>query len=230
MTWVAVGVGGTTALIGGIKTISGNRKMKKLEKNRPQYEIPQEYMQNVQNAQQGLTEAQHAAMQGMGEAQKQQYIQNVNRNSAFALSQADDRKSGLAGVSDIAQSNVDAFGKLAAMDSEARSANQDKVFGARQFLAQQQGAMGEQKGMQWQTNVMNPYAQKVANAQGLIGAGMNDMSTGLQSMAGAALGGAMNGGFKKKNKNALTEKNKEWLNAQTAQDNAETQKVAAPWG
>lgn len=198
MTWVAVGVGGTTALIGGIKTISGNRKLKKLEKNRPQDVIPQEYLQNVENSKQGLSEAQHAAMQGMGEAQKQSYTQNISRSNSFALSQADDRKSGLAGISDMAQSNTDAFGQLAAMDSQVRQENQGRVMGARQFLSQQQGNLADRKDQQWQNNVMNPYASKVANAQGLIGAGMNDMSTGLQTVAGGVAMGAAKGGFKKK--------------------------------
>ena len=198
MSWAAVAVGAGTAIIGGVKKHKANKQLKALEKDKPKYEIPQEYAQNVQNAQQGLTEAQHGAMQGMGAAQKEQYLKGIANTNTFLLDKTDDLKGGLRGISDISQSNTDALGKLASMDEQVRSEKQDKVIGARQLLAQQQGAMGDQKTMQWETNTFNPYAQKVASAQGAAAAGDKDLSTGLQSVAGGVAGGVANGSFKKK--------------------------------
>lgn len=139
---------------------------------RPEYEIPQEVQQN-------LTQAQLMALEGLPAEQKRQYIQNIQRSMTSNLAALTGRKAGLVGVSGLAQTEADAYGNLLGMDAQARQANQ-------QQLMQQRALMGDQKALQWQINQMQPYLQSYGEAQGLIGAGTQNMAQGSQELTKTA--------------------------------------------
>jgi hypothetical protein len=156
--------GGATTTLGAVQLAYGMYKQK--HNKRPTYEIPPEIAQN-------LSQAQHDALQGMPEEQKQQYLSNLQRSNAYALSQSNSRKGGLAGISSLNESNNGALGNLASMDAGARMQNQDKLYGARQTMA-------DYRDQAFQINKSNPYYEQTAQNSAMIGAGMQNMSQGFQ--------------------------------------------------
>lgn len=172
MTWIAVGVGGASAVIGGVQMAKGYYDQKK--NKRPEYQIPEEVKQN-------LNQAQQQALQGLPEEQKQQYLSNLQRGSAQALASAGSRKGGLAGIAGLADSQNQAYGNLLGMDAAARQANQ-------QTLSAQRQNMADYKDKAWGINKENPYYERTAQNQAMIGAGMQNISGGLQ-MAGGGVAG-----------------------------------------
>ena len=156
--------GGASTTLGAVQTIYGMQQQKK--NKRPTYEIPQEISQN-------LSQTQQQALQGMPEDQKQQYISNLQRSSAYSLSQANSRKGGLQGLGAINQNQNDAYGNMLSMDSQARMQNQNQLMGARQTMA-------DYRDQAFQLNKENPYYEKTAQNNALIGAGMQNMSQGFQ--------------------------------------------------
>lgn len=144
---------------------------------RPTYEIPEEIKQN-------LTQAQLQAIQGLPEAQQRAYIENITRSMTANLASLTGRRSGLVGVSGLAQTETDAYKDLLGMDVLARQTNQKE-------LMSQRAAMGDQKAMQWQINQMQPYLRDYNRAQGLIGMGTQNMMQGNEDLTklGMQIGG-----------------------------------------
>lgn len=172
MTWVAVGVGGASALIGGAQMAKGYYDQKK--NKRPEYQIPEEVKQN-------LNQAQQQALQGLPEEQKQQYLSNLQRGSAQALASAGSRKGGLAGIAGLADVQNQGYANLLSADAAARAANQ-------QALSAQRQNMADYRDKAWGINKENPYYEKTAQTQAMIGAGMQNVFGGLQ-MAGVGAAG-----------------------------------------
>lgn len=168
---ISAGIGAASAIgqagLGIYQMIKGH----KMAKNnvRPDYQIPQEVYQN-------LSDAQRMAMEGLPAAQKEQYIQNLQRSSQFGLRGASDRKAGLAGLSSLVQNQNDAYGNLLSKDAAARMQNQQTLYGMRNALAQQ-------KTTQWDYNKYQPFMQKAQAAQAMQGAGMQN-AFGALSTAG----------------------------------------------
>jgi len=159
---------GTQALLGAIQTGIGAAKMRKLE--RPEYSIPDEIRQN-------LTQAQIQAYEGLPAEQKQQYLQNIQRSQATAMKGLSSRKAGLTGITDMLQSQNDAFTNLVSMDASARQQNR--------ILARQEAAnMAAYKDKAFDMNKMQPYQDAAEEAQALIG-------SGIQNIGGAAANTAM---------------------------------------
>ena len=131
---------------------------------RPAYQIPEEIKQN-------LTQAQQAALIGLPEEQVRQYVENIQRSQGANLAALTERKAGLIGVGNVAQAQTDAYKQLLGMDATARINNQQK-------LMEQRALMGDQKAIQWQINQMQPYLQKYGEAQGMIGAGLQNINAG----------------------------------------------------
>jgi hypothetical protein len=146
-------------------------KGKKMERNnkRPTYEIPDEVKKN-------LSQAQMQAMGGLPEAQKNQYIQNLQRAGNFGLSAMSDRKGGLAGLESLVQGQNDAYTGLLSADAQAHQQNL-------QNLQQQRQNMAEYQDKSFDYNKDQPYQQKLAQSQALMGAGLQNIGGGLGSMA-----------------------------------------------
>lgn len=169
MSWIAVGA---SAAIAGVQYGVGKYNQKKSEKNRPDYQIPDEIGQN-------LNQAQQRSIQGLPAAQQQQYLNNLQQNSAYALQQTSNRKGGLSGIAAINQQNIQGNQGLLAMNAQARSQNLDKLSAARQNMA-------DYKQQEFQINKLNPYYEKIASNQALNGALFQNLnnSVGMGALIG----------------------------------------------
>lgn len=164
MTMMLIAQGG----VGAYQLIKGSAEL--ANNKRPEYQIPDEIKNN-------LTMAQQQALEGLPEEQRKIFIENIQRSSANAISQAQDRRSGLVGLTGIAQSESDAYRNLLAMDVAARQANQAKVVAANKDMA-------TYKDQAFEANQMEPYRYKQNQANAMIGSGM-------QNLFGAAQGAVM---------------------------------------
>lgn len=156
MTWVAAGTASAAATFAGIKYAKGRYDAKQDAKNRPKYEIPEEIKQN-------LTQAQQQALEGLPEEQKQQFLDNIQRSTAYGLTQQSSRQGGLAGISQINQNQNNAYGNLLSADSQARRENQGVLMGQRQNMA-------DYRDQGFQFNKVNPYYEQIARKEADTGA------------------------------------------------------------
>lgn len=161
--------------LGGLQTASGiaqyfkGRKMAK-GNTRPSYEIPEEIKQN-------MSQAQMQAYEGLPEAQKQQYISNLQRSANFGLSAMSDRKAGLSGLSALVQNQNDAYNNLLSQDSAAHQANLANLMNVRSQMA-------GYKDQEFQMNKLVPFQETAQASQGLQGAGLQNIYGGLESGVG----------------------------------------------
>lgn len=171
MTWVAAAVAGASVATGAIQYFKGKNDQKR--NNRPTYQIPDEAKQN-------LSLAQQMAAQGLPEQQRQNYIENIQRSNASALSELGSRKAGIAGVAALDQRSKDSYQNLLGMDSQARMANQ-------RYLFEQNQNMANYQDQAFQVNSLNPYYEKTARNEALMGAGLQNVGRGIQ-MGASAIG------------------------------------------
>lgn len=157
--------GGATTTLGAAQLLYGMSQQKK--NKRPEYVIPEEIGQN-------LNQAQQQALQGLPEAQKQQYLNNLQQSTAYALQQSSSRKGGLTGIAALNQQNIQGNQNLLAMDAQARMQNQQQLMAKRNQMA-------DYKQQAFQLNSLNPYYEKTAQNQALMGAGMQNVSQGFQA-------------------------------------------------
>ncbi len=157
--------GGATTTLGAVQMGIGLINQKK--NKRPTYEIPPEIAQ-------GLSEAQRQALVGLPEEQKQQFISNLQRGQAYALSQSGSRKGGLQGIAALNENQNTGYANLLAQDAGARMQNQQRVFGQLQNVA-------DYRDQAFQINKSNPFYEKSAQNSAMIGAGMQNISQGFQA-------------------------------------------------
>lgn len=135
--------------------------------NRPQYEIPDEVKQK-------LSAAHLMALEGLPAAQKQEFVQNIQRGMNFGLRNLSDRKAGIAGLSSLVQSGDDAYNKMLVEDATQKLENQ-------KYLGTVQSEMGGFRDKAYQLNELEPYMQKSQSAAAMKGAGMQNIYGALQS-------------------------------------------------
>jgi len=145
--------------------LQGLKQKEELE--RPTYEIPAEVQQN-------LTQAQMMALEGLPAEQKKQFVENTLRGTTARLRGISDRRGGLVGVEQAGQAEADAYRTLLGMDVGARQQNIQNLMGQREKMA-------ERKDLAWQINQMQPYLQQYGEAQGLIGAGIQNTMAAKQA-------------------------------------------------
>lgn len=168
MSGIIAGIGmGAQALLGVGQTIAGLTMPKP---SVPDYDIPQEVYQN-------MTDAEHWALQGLPEAQRQNYIDQISQQGATALAQSGSRKSGMGMIASIAETKRQGSRELLGMDAAARAKNQEMLYSARNAMTQQKGIQ-----QQWSLDKVN---QERADRKEMIGAGMQNI--------GGAFGSAMQG-------------------------------------
>jgi hypothetical protein len=163
-----------TAILGGVQAAAGIGQavagwVKKKNLTRPEYQIPDEIEKN-------MSEAELMSYYGMPDAQKQQYMQNIQRAGQQALAGVADRKGGLGMVSTIQQSQQDSYMSLLSADVQQRMQNI-------QAAQQQREVMAQFKDKAFEVNEMQPYQQSYAEAQALIGAGTQNFMGGLSTIA-----------------------------------------------
>lgn len=123
----------TMALIsGGLGLTQGLAGLVGSSRNRaPRYVIPQEYKQN-------LSEAQMRAAGGLPAASKQLATEQMARGTAAGLTKLSDRNMVAAGVGALAQAQADQANRLAMADAEARLRGERDVAAARLAIASAQ--------------------------------------------------------------------------------------------
>jgi hypothetical protein len=162
---------GVKMLAGGVQAIAGGIMLKKAQRNRPGYDIPKEF-------QDAMTIADKVSMMGMPREQYVAQLQGITRNQGFGLRALGDRRSALAGVGNLVQSGNDAMLRLNATDAGMRRDSQMRGAAMKTSAKYQ---MGMQKLAKQQWDKFNPYLGKVAQAQGLIGAGMQNLTGGADA-------------------------------------------------
>lgn len=186
LTAIAAGAQGIKALVGVGQMIFGSKALRKANKNRPMYDIPQEYMDNV-NMADGIMNM------GMPRESYVAQMTGIQRNQNFGLNALSDRRSGLAGIGNLVQQGNDAMMQLNATDASMR--NQNKITGTGMKMnAKYQ--LGMQKLAKQQWDKFNPFLAKVAQAQGTIGAGMQNFGGSIDALSMIAM--QSEGGFGKK--------------------------------
>jgi hypothetical protein len=151
--------------------IKGQQDASKL--NRPTYQIPEEIKSK-------LTLAQQRSLEGMPDASKKLFIDNMQRSSAFGLRNLSSRQAGLAGIPELVQGQTDQGRQMATQDAQARLINE-------QNLGAVQSEMAGYRDKAFDVNQLTPYTQKAQAAQALIGAGLQNIGGAVQG-AGTAVG------------------------------------------
>jgi len=187
VTWVASAIGAASTTMGALQYFGGKRKSReagRLAEQRPQFEVPEEIIQNVQLAKQ-------QAMVGMPEEQRRAAMRDISRSQAFTAGQLGTRKAGLTGLGALNQQTQDASLNLAAQDAAMRQANQGRVF-------EQQDLLGQYRAQEFEINRLQPHLQQLqalrGESQGLLGAGLQNIGAGIQT-AGLADWAGRRGGL-----------------------------------
>jgi len=147
--------------------IKGNQLAK--DAIRPEYQIPEEISQS-------LSDAEIAALEGLPQAQKDAFLQNVQRSTATSLNALGDRQAGLAGISSVQQNEQDAMTKLLSMDAQARQSNMNNLY-------DQRNTMAGYKDKAFQINEMQPFEAQAQAAEAMKGAGIQNVAGGLTGAA-----------------------------------------------
>lgn len=180
---VGSGIGAVAGgLISGITGLFQKHKANKLLANlhRPQYVIPNEVLQNQKQAQLN-------ANQGLPSEQYNQGMQNIARQQNSALQRATDRRGGLLAVAGTQQAGNDASLNLDVANANARLKNQNTLYGVNNQVA-------GYRDKAFQINQMQPYQQDRSYAMGLLGAGNQNLVSGIDKVASGALMAGGRGG------------------------------------
>ena len=161
---LAAGLGIAQSAVGLIQMGAGLLKKKP---KMPEYDIPMEYYQN-------MTDAEYESFTGLPEAQKREFLENVQRGGQTALQQSSTRKGGLGLVSSVQQQLSDSAKSLLTADSSARMERLDMVKQMRERVA-------EQKTIQQNVSRQN-IMQKRGEIDAMRGAGMQNLAGGLGAM------------------------------------------------
>ena len=139
---------------------------------RPTYQIPQELLQN-------LSVSERLAAEGLPEAQKQEFMQNVDRASQMALRGLSDRRAGVGAIANVQSQQNLASQRLLGLDAAQRLQNQQLAMQARSRVA----AARDQA---FQLNQLQPFLDRRAEGQALVGAGIQNITGALDTGAGMA--------------------------------------------
>lgn len=178
-------------LVSGVTGFFQRRKAKKALANlhRPDYEIPNEVMQNQKMAQQ-------AANEGLPSEQYTQAMQNIQRQQSRALTAAGGRRGALMSLPGIQQQANDQLLNLDVKNAQAKMNNRQQLYGINSQVA-------GYRDKAFNLNKLQPYQEDKNYYQSLLGAGNQNLVGGIDkaaSGAGLLIGGAGNlfGGKKKK--------------------------------
>lgn len=160
--------------LGAYQFFKGQSDASKLQ--RPTYEIPEEIKSK-------LSEAQNRIIQGLPEASKKLYIDNLQRSMALGLRNLSTRQAGIAGLAGVTDVGAQQSRQLAAADAAQRLISENQ---RRADLAAAQTEMAGQKGQAYNINQLQPYQQQAQASQALMGAGIQNLAGALQGGIGAA--------------------------------------------
>lgn len=170
MSWAIVIVGGATL---AYKAYTGAKQKKEgkalMNQKYPEYQIPNEI---TQGANVGLPSEQYAMA-----------MKNIDRNQATALYGAQERRGGLWMLARTQQASNDATLKLDVANAQATQQNQKVLAGY--------------KDKQWQFNTKGKYDRDYNYGAQLVGAGNQNISSGVDDLISGVGGAAYRGAFNK---------------------------------
>ena len=183
MTFVAVSVGVGVASLGysvykGEKASSEAKKIRE-SNQRPTYQIPDEYKQNLQLAKQ-------MAQIGMPQQAYNNQADAIRSNQAGAVSALGNSANPGAGLAQIVRAGNNSIGQLNAQDALARQQGTRGVMQANKDIA-------NQKLNAQQYNQFDKYSENFNRAQALEGAANTDFQNAANGASGLAGGLAMYG-------------------------------------
>lgn len=182
---IAALAGQGVKMVGGIaQTITGAIMSRKAQKNRPSYEIMPEFGQNVKLADKVMN-------MGMPREQYLAQMQGITRNQNFGLRALGDRRSALAGISNLVQMGNDNMLQLNATDANMRNQNMRAGVGMKMNANYQ---LGMQKIAKMQWDKFNPYLAKLQQGQGLLAAGLQNIAGGADGASQVGMMGMQMGG------------------------------------
>ncbi len=147
---------------------------RKLEKDnkRPTYEIPSAIKDN-------MTMAQMRALEGIPEEQKQQYIDNLQKNQLLQLTAAGDRGNSLNAIAGIAAQGNEGIRNLATADANQRIQNQQTAY-------KMNAAYGDAQNTEFELNKLNPFYENAAAIRGLKNSQQQNVFGGIKSITDTA--------------------------------------------
>ena len=165
------------ALIGLGTGLYQYNKGKQLERSniRPLYTPPPQIAQNQM-------QLDRMAQQGISAPSENKYFQEQQQNAAYGLNQIALRKGGLAGIGNINSQLQEGNYNFMIADAKQIDKNMQAQMAGRQVGA-------DYADQAFQFNQVNPYYEKAAQAQGLMGAGMQNMQTQGSNLLYAGAGG-----------------------------------------
>lgn len=174
---MALGTGAIMGLVGaGVQGVTGLGQLiagLAMHNERPTKVIPPEIEAN-------LNQAQIQYLQGLPDEQYNQAIQNFQRNLAFGARQLQDRNSAIGGIASLVQQANDATLGLDVADANARFNNLQNLYAARKDMA-------NERNIAWDWNARQKYLENAEAKQGLIGAGIQNLTGGINTgMSGFA--------------------------------------------
>lgn len=174
MPLIIGGVSAASGLLSGISGLFQKNKGKKLLNSLqyPTEAIPNELLQNQE-------QARINANTGMPSEQYNQAMRNIQRQQLMALRGAQDRRSGLAVLGGLQQNANDALLKLDSANAAQRLNNQKTLYGINSQLAATKRDLFDK-------NVRQKYIQDYNYAQGLIGAGNQNLLGGIDKIVSGA--------------------------------------------
>lgn len=206
------GIGQSTAnmaggLLSGVVGFFQRRKAKRelAKLQRPNYEIPNEVMQNQKMAQQ-------AAQEGLPSQQYNQAMQNVQRQQNRALSAAGSRRGALMALPGINQQANDQLMNLDVKDAQARMSNQQQLYGVN-------SQVGQYRDKAFNINRMQPYTEDKNYYNNLLASGNQNLLAGADKfIAGGAglLGGSSSASSSKKMTTSDTQSDPTYYNGYNA--------------
>ena len=158
-------IAGGSAIAQGITGAKQMRDARKAQENlqRPEYEIPQEIFDNMNLAERNM-------YQGLPDAQKREFLNNLQNQSQQALSQATTRKAGLNLVSDLYSQEQSGLNQLLMADVQARQENVEKAMNARREVAQAKMMEFEHDFNLYSSDLDYARSQESAGMQNIFGA------------------------------------------------------------
>jgi hypothetical protein len=165
-----------SGIVGGGQKRKGRNLLNILQY--PTESIPAAVLENQQLARE-------MAATGLPSEQYNQAMQNIQRQQTNALKGAQDRRGGLAAVSNIQQNTNDATLNLDAKNAAMRRQNIMNLQNVNNQVGQWQDKI-------WDNNVKQKYIQNYNYAMGLIGAGNQNQISGIdRGLAGITTGANM---------------------------------------
>jgi hypothetical protein len=158
--------------MGAYQLYKGQSAADKLK--RPDYQIPDE----IKNK---LTEAQSRVVQGLPDASKKLFIDNMQRSMDTGLRNLSSRQAGIQGLGSIVDRGVQGGRQLAGQDAAQRLRSEEQI---RRDTGQAQSEMAGFENRQFQDQLQK-YTQEAQAAQALTGAGLQNLGRVAQGAIGA---------------------------------------------